>query len=259
MFNYKSGIPIAINDLNDKTLYISTDDNKRRMRKDFKEGKIKNKGEQYIEIEKGNFIPLCDFDERDVIYICGPSGVGKTTLATTIMKEWKEEFPKGEIYVFSRTNIKNDPAFKGMKINQIIIDETLLDDPIDIETEITGNTLILFDDITTIQDKELKNSVESILADVMEVGRKLKIYVLATSHLIIPNEKKLARTLLNEAKKLVVFPQSGNVQQIRYALKTYYGFSNKQIDEFMKTDSRWLIFSKNHPQYVLSSYQAWTP
>ena len=256
MLNYKSGLAIATNTKTGKILHISTKSDKRRMKDEFKD--VDEEKDKYIEIKVGDFVPIPALDERDVIYICGSSGVGKSTFAATIMKEWREEFPKGEIYVFSRTDVKNDKAFKGIKkMSQIKIDEKLIEDPIDIESELSGNTLILFDDITTIQEKALKECVEKILADVMEVGRKMNIWVLATSHLIIPNEKKLARTLLNEAKKLVVFPKSGNVQQIKYALETYFGFSKKQINEFLKTDSRWLLFNKSYPQYVLSEYQAW--
>lgn len=259
MFNYKKGIEVAQNTGNNKTLYINTSGSqpKRRMMDEFGEDET---GPQYIEIKKGNFVPLPSFEERDVTYICGPSGSGKSTFAANLMYEWQQEYPEGDIYAFCRTDLSSDPAFSSIEgIKQIMIDESLLEDPIDIEEEITTDTMILFDDITTIQSKPLKEAVEGILADVMEVGRKLRIWIIATSHLIIPNEKKLARTILNECQKLVVFPRAGSVQQIRYALTKYFGFTNRQISGFMKTDSRWLLFNKSYPQYVLSEYQAWIP
>lgn len=261
MLNFKKGIEIAQIDISTKSLYISEKNTDRRMKDDFEKEKNKKRNEnKYVEIEKGNFIPQIDLNERDTILVAGPSGSGKSTTAALLMNEWRQEFPKNDIYIFSRTDVKNDKAFKNIKkITQITIDEDLIDDPIDIETEISENTLVLFDDITTIQDKKLKDVIENLLADILEVGRKLRIWVICTSHLLIPNEKKLARTLLNESKKIIVFPQSGSIQQIRYVLKTYFGFNNKQIDEFLKTDSRWLLFSKNYPQYVLSEYQAWLP
>jgi hypothetical protein len=85
----------------------------------------------------------------------------------------------------------------------------------------------------------------------MEVGRKLNCNMIITNHLVIPNEKKFARTLLNEINMISLFPKSGSSQQIKYALKTYWGMNNKQIDKILDLKSRWVIISKTYPQYVL--------
>src|SRR5277367_2292004 len=74
--------------------------------------------------------------ERSISYICGPSGSGKTTHAIELIKGYIKVYPKCNFFLFSRTDYRNDPAYKGMKVSQVSIDETLLDSPIDIETEI---------------------------------------------------------------------------------------------------------------------------
>jgi hypothetical protein len=89
------------------------------------------------------------------------------------------------------------------------------------------------------------------MSDIMEIGRKLNIWLVITNHLVIPNEKKMARTIMNEMHSMTVFPKSGSAQQIRYALKTYFGLTNKQIDEIIKMPSRWITVYKSYPQYVL--------
>lgn len=254
MFSYEEGRPIAYTD--DDTLHIA-DPIRRRKGKEKKMAHNCSKHEETDEDD--SYIPLMNSDEREVWYICGPSGSGKSTFAADLINEWKHDYPKGDVFIFSRTNHKSDPAFKKIKMIQIDINEGLLEDPINIENEISEDSLIIFDDVTTIHDKELKDAVEHLMVDIMEVGRKMRIWIIVTSHLIIPNEKKFARTVLNEMQKLVVFPKGGGIQQIRYALKTYFGYSNRQIDDFINTDSRWLVFSKTYPQYILSETEAIIP
>ncbi len=199
-------------------------------------------------------IPLPDLTERFVDYVAGPSGSGKSTIAGGLAHEFKALFPKKPIYIFSRTDANKDPAYAKLKPIQISIDETLLEDPMDITQEITeGGALIIFDDCNTIPNDKLRKEVEKLMADAMEVGRKLNCNMIITSHLVVPNEKKLARTILNEMHTLTVFPKSGSSQQIKYALKTYFGMNNKQIEKVLDTKSRWVRISKSYPQYVLSS------
>jgi hypothetical protein len=197
-------------------------------------------------------IPLPDLTGRFVEYIAGPSGSGKSTIASGLAEEFRKVNPDAPIYMFSRTDAKNDPAFTKLKLIQIPIDESLLEDPIDITNEIEEEgALLIFDDCGTIHNDKLRKEVEKLMSDAMEVGRKLNCNMIITNHLIIPNEKKFARTVLNEMNMLTVFPKSGSAQQIRYVLKTYWGMNNQQIDNILSINSRWLRISKNYPQYVL--------
>lgn len=196
--------------------------------------------------------PLPNLEDRFVEYIAGPSGSGKSTIANGLAEQFRMDNPKTPIYIFCRTDVKDDPAFKRLRPIQVPIDESLLEDPIDITEEITEKgALLIFDDCGTIHNDKLRKEVEKLMSDAMEVGRKLRCNMIITNHLIIPNEKKFARTVLNEMNMLTVFPKSGSAQQIRYVLKTYWGLNNKQIDDILKINSRWIRISKNYPQYVL--------
>jgi len=209
-----------------------------------------------LALDKGKFEPRLNPYERNVVYIAGPSGSGKSTFAANLIKAYLNTFDK-PLYIFSRTNCVHDPAFKGMKFMQIPINEQLLESPIDITQELTGGSIVLFDDCNTIQDDKLRNSVEKLMGDILEVGRKLDITIIITSHLVIPNSKKFARTIMNELQSLTIFPKSGSAQQIRYALKTYFGLSNQQIDYILEIKSRWITISKTYPMYVLSERLAY--
>jgi len=89
------------------------------------------------------------------------------------------------------------------------------------------------------------------MADIMEVGRKLDITIVITNHLVIPNENKLARTIMNEIQSLTFFPQAGSNAQVEYALKKYFGLGKNQLNKIFDIKSRWVTVSKKYPMYVM--------
>lgn len=209
-----------------------------------------NMGKHAKTIE-GKITQLPNFFERSVHYICGPSGSGKTTEAVNIAQAFKKVFPKKDIYLFSRSDAEDDPALVKLKPIQIKINESLIENPIDITKELNGGTLIIFDDCNTIQDLKLKKIVENLMKDIIEIGRKLKIWIIITNHLVIPDEKKIARCIMNEFQTITVFPQSGSRQQIEYAFKTYIGLKKSTINEILSLPTRALTVSRTYPQYVI--------
>jgi len=242
----KLGVPIAkfMDKKKYNLLYIDKNDNS------------DSEEENRIDLDNGKFEPRLNPYQRSVVYIAGPSGSGKSTYAANLIKAYLNYLDK-PFYIFSRTDCAGDEAFKGLKYNQISIDNSLIDFPIDITKELVGGSIVLFDDCNTIQDKKLKIIVEKLMEDILEIGRKLDITIIITSHLVIPSSKNFARTIMNELQSLTVFPKSGSAQQIRYALKTYFGIDNKQIDEILKIKSRWVTVSKSYPMYVLSEKTAY--
>lgn len=203
-------------------------------------------------------IPLPDLESRFVEYIAGPSGSGKSTMASQLALEFHNNYPKIPIYIFSRTDPEDDEAFDDLDAIYIELNEKLVEQPIDITKQgFESGCLMIFDDVSTVHSDAIKKEVSKLITDAMEVGRKLNCNMIITNHLVIPNEKKLARTVLNELNMLTVFPKSGSSQQIRYALKTYFGLNNKQIDEIIAAKSRWVRICKSYPMYVLHEHGAY--
>lgn len=195
-------------------------------------------------------LPSTGCAERAVEYIGGPSGSGKSTVLAKMIKLHLKVFPKAKVFLFSRSRQEDDPAFKGIKFRQVKIDDTLVTDPIDVTIQEEGSILV-FDDIGTIHSDAQRRAVEKIIMDALEVGRKFRISVIVTSHLIIPNDKKFARVVMNEIQYLTVFPQSGTSQSITYALKEYFGMGKNEVDKILKLPSRWVTIHTRFPRFVM--------
>lgn len=239
MFSFKDGRPLAKIEggkYDGKILFIDTNEKSK--------SKINN-----ITLTDGKLIPLPNIDTRDVVHIGGPSGSGKSTYAANYMKNYKKIFPENEIYVFSR--LDSDEVIDKLDPARIPIDESLIDDPIDIQTEMSNGALVLFDDIDTIKDDKIRHAVNQLKNDILETGRHMNIYCVNTSHLINPNDKKDARTIMNELTSLTFFPKAGNSHAIKYALKTYFGIDEKIIKLILQLPSRWVTVYRTYPQTVL--------
>ena len=137
------------------------------------------------------------------------------------------------------------------------MDESLIQNPIDIHKEIEPGSLVVFDDVDTFSDPKIINAINKLKADILETGRHANIPAVITSHLINPNDRKAGRLIMNEMTTMTIFPRGGGSKyQQKYCLKNYLGYSNKEIDKLLKINSRWITFSKNFPQYILTESKA---
>jgi hypothetical protein len=240
MLNTTSGKPIALIEGGDNDgKIICIDEN------------CKNGYESIKLVPESKLKILMDYKDRKVYFVGGPAGSGKTFFCAALIRDYLKMFPDCEFYFVSRTLGKDDPALKDLKINQIRLDQALLDNPINIEKEIGKRSIFFFDDCNTITDDKLKKYVEKLMADIMEVGRRLNINIIITQHLLCGNEKKVSRSIMNELNYMTFFPRSGSSQAISYCLKTYFGLTKKQIDKILGLPSRSVTIMKGYPMTVL--------
>ncbi len=188
--------------------------------------------------------------ERQILYITGPSGSGKSTYTANYTKLYKKIFKKNPIYIFSA--LKDDETLdilepKRFKINK----ESLLDDPIN--TEDLKNSLVIFDDIDSISDKNLKNAVYAILDSILTTGRHFNISCIITNHL--PTGGHLTRQILNECHSICYFPHSGNNGKLKKFLIDQVGLDKTDIIRNKKSKSRWATIFKNYPMVCMTEKQ----
>jgi hypothetical protein len=191
--------------------------------------------------------------EREILYITGASGSGKSTYTANYIKNYKKMFPKNPIYCFSA--LKDDESLDVVKPRRIEIDDSLFTDPIPID-QLQGSCCI-FDDIDVISNKKQRDAVYNLLNQTLEVGRHHKITVIITNHLATSG--KDTRRVLNECMSVTYFPFSGSNVGTKRLLEDYLGLDKKTIKMIKDKKSRWATIYKNYPQVVMTEKDVWLP
>ena len=203
-------------------------------------------GFKNIRLKEGKFshIPNTDL-ERDILYITGPSGSGKSWYANTYIKNYKKTYPKNNIYMFSP--VVEDESISS-DIKRVKLDDRMVTDPLKIGE--LAESLVIFDDIDVIKDKKLREAIYGLLNEVLEVGRHIKVSCIITNHL--PTNGKETRRMLNEAHAITYFPAAGSKVQLNRLLEQYIGMDKKDIKKAKQSGSRWVTVFKNYPQFVMT-------
>ncbi len=200
-----------------------------------------------IKLPEGKLMPVpnIDIEKRDVLYVAGASGSGKSTYTSYYIEQFKKIFHDWPIFIFS--NVEKDEVLDKLKPCRIKLDEELVNDPIEAKELI--NSICVFDDIDTITNKSVNEAVRKLRDKLLETGRHESVYMICTSHQLM--NYKHTRTLLNEATAVTFFPQSGSTYHIKRFLKEYCGLEEKQIRRILMLPSRWVTIGKLYPMYVL--------
>jgi energy-coupling factor transporter ATP-binding protein EcfA2 len=187
--------------------------------------------------------------ERQILYVTGASGSGKTTYICKYAKIYKKVYPKNPIYIFSA--LKEDTSLDEIEPKRIKISkETLIDDKILIED--LKNSFVIFDDIDCIKEKDLKIEVYNILNECLEVGRHWNISAAISNHL--PSNGSYTRRILNEAHSITYFPNSGSIGKIKRFLEEYVGVDKDEFKRIKKSKSRWCTIFKNYPMVIMTQH-----
>jgi hypothetical protein len=197
-----------------------------------------------------HLIPSSDPNKRQVWYIAGASGSGKSYVARGLAEYYKRFFPDREIYLVSK--LKEDPTLDNMKIGKPkrINAESFLEDYPDIKE--FENCMVIFDDYDTFEGK-LGKIVHQLIDDLAIQGRHTNTTMLCLTHYL--TNYKSTRLLLNEATHFVVYPQATSSSALKYLLNTHIGLDKSDLQELKKL-GRWICIGKNYPQYLISEHFA---
>ena len=187
--------------------------------------------------------------EREVYYIVGASGSGKSTYATALIKEIKKIRKDYPLYVFSTLN----DDFETLNPLRVKLTDDLISNPI--EPEELKNSICVFDDLDIISNKKLRESILGTVGKCLEIGRHFNIYCIFTSHLATKGHE--TKRILNEAHSITIFPHSGSGRGMSYLLENYCGLSKQDIKKIKSLKSRWATVYKHYPQMILSEKDAY--
>jgi len=205
-----------------------------------------------VTLESGAFelLPSADPKKREIWYIAGASGSGKSYIAKTLGEYYQKLFPDRSVYLVSKlsedagTLDKMKPKPKRINIQSFIDDYPELDE--------FKNCMIIFDDYDTFTGPAEK-VVHKLIDDIATMGRHTNTTMLCLSH-YLTNYKK-TRLLLNEATHLVIYPMATSYHALSYLLKTHIGMSKDDVRDLKKM-GRWVCIYKNFPQYIISASHA---
>jgi len=244
MLNYESeGAPIAR--CGKKKIHVTD-----------KEGDV-NHGSNRLDLVKDNeMFQLIPSDrERDIHYITGQSGSGKSWFAKNYINEYVKKHPKNSIYLFS--SISDDSSIDSIKsLKRIDIkNPEFLDE--EIELSDMKDSLVIFDDTDCIKQKDIKEKVNGILNMVLETGRHANISVIFTSHIACAGND--TKRILNEAHSVTLFPKMMGNKTMKYLLDSYFGLDKDQIKKVKKLKGgRSVTIMKTYPMVVFNDKSMFT-
>lgn len=201
-----------------------------------------------VELDSGQFelLPSPDPKKREVFYIAGASGSGKSYIAKGLGEYYKKLFPDREVYVISKLTEDSGTLDKMKPKPKRINIQSLIDDYPDLDE--FKDCMVIFDDYDTFTGPAEK-VVHKLIDDLATMGRHTNTTMLCLSH-YLTNYKK-TRLLLNEATHIIVYPMATSYHALSYLLKTHIGMTKDDIRDLKKM-GRWVCVYKHFPQYLIS-------
>lgn len=185
--------------------------------------------------------------ERQILYVTGSSGSGKSYFTRKYCNEFSKLFPKRDIYLFS--SISDDDSIDQIKgLKRIKMTPEFLEENWEIND--FKDCLVIFDDTDCITDKKTRNKVNGILNIILETGRHTNTYCVYTSHLACAGND--TKRILNECHSITLFPASCGGRTLKYLLESYLGLDKEQIKKVKGLKSRWVTILKTYPKCILS-------
>jgi hypothetical protein len=205
---------------------------------------IKNKSMKIQLKGGGKLETLPDPKCVEKVGVFGISGSGKSYYSARFIKNILRMNKEGNFFILS--NVLEDEPLDKLQPIRLDNYETACDG---IPIEDIENSVILFDDIATINDRGTRKGIEALRDDLLECGRHYNTRLVCTAHLIMNGWE--SRRLLNECTSVVLFPRSNRKNIINY-LKTYEKFTDADIMRAVNLPSRWFCLVKQkNPQYII--------
>lgn len=178
--------------------------------------------------------------KREVVYITGPNGVGKTIFEDNYAILYKKIYPTRKIFFFSiPINLGYTKDCALTKSNEYefvnVCDFVKLIEDNDIDDNKFKESLMIFDDLSL--DAKGTKLIWDFINKITETYRKLNTSILVSAHLT--TNYKLTRSIIGETDRYVFFPHSLAGRSNRL-LKDYYKIPQKTIDKILKTTSTWV-------------------
>ncbi|CAN0425846.1 unnamed protein product, partial [Ectocarpus fasciculatus] len=183
---------------------------------------------------------------RQILYVSGASGSGKSYYTAAYLREFHKLFPKHKIYVIS--SVSKDKALDSIPgLKRIRLDETFINTAFTIED--FRDSMVVYDDTEMISNKTIQQKITAIKDLILTTGRHTGTFMIITSHLTCNREK--TKLVLVESHSVTLFLVSMGHNSLKYFLESAFGFSKAQIDRIKGLSSRWVTLFRTAPVTVM--------
>lgn len=178
------------------------------------------------------------------ILISGTTLCGKSYFTSMIIRSYKKQFKDNDVIIFS--NLDEDPILDRYKPTRIELSEDLIEDPIELEE--LANSLVIFDDIDSLTNKSIRKAVHELRDQIFATGRHHQIASITTSQLLLKGKESVGS--LENTNLVVLFPVASRGQVYSY-FKDKMHFDKDLINKICKLRTRWIVFHKACPMFIL--------
>ena len=183
---------------------------------------------------------------RQIAYVSGASGSGKSYYCAQYIIEYVKLFPKNRILVFSALDC--DPVIDNIKgnITRVKLDDDFANSEVNLKDY--ENTLCLFDDCEGIPNKMISSKLNSILHALLTRGRHVSASMLICTHNTCAGQA--TKLLLVETHSVTIFKTMG-FSHVSYLLKNYFSMDKEDIQKLRKLPGRWMTIVKTSTRPVV--------
>jgi hypothetical protein len=212
---------------------------------------IVDKTGKEVKLNNGKFslIPENIDNQRQVLSIMGPSGVGKSYIAAEYARNFHTLFPKRSIYLFTKK--KEDPNFDKLDYIKRVDLACLVECEVPLEE--LRDSLVIMDDYETL-DGEIKKAFYKLKDDILLMGRSYNVPTILINHVQAGGSQTKLDNL--ESTAYIIY-KNGSAKHNKYILSTYLGLNNKDIEKVMKLPSRWVYINRKYPMHVVYEHGAY--
>lgn len=233
---------------------------------------------EYFDIRDGNFTILptpynpkenigCRDDpegKRDVYYLTGGSGCGKTYQSARYSQNYRKMYPNNNIILISHQppTEKTDPM-SLQNLDCIFFDlrnpkvcENNFVGPNKLKLQELADSLVIFDDYENIRDKAVYKGVFNLILDILFTGRHYRCSTMLIRH----TRTSVSETtqILTETPWICMFPGGITAESIEYFSNRYCGISKPKMREILhychKNNERYMYCHCNYPIMVVTDH-----